>query len=710
MNRPLRVTVVSPFGEVGGAELWLLRLLDATARLDARVILLRDGPFRQELERRGIACSVVDTGRTGLAVGMANLRLVRRVLETSPDVLLTNGVKAQAAVGPGAWFAGVPTVWVKHDHSYDGALTRLLARLATRVVVTADELAALTGRTRPDILHPPPPDDIATDATAAREQLQALVPQTGPTRTLMMLSRLTPYKGVDRAVEALGQPGAEGWRLVVLGAPDPAEPDERARLTRLAADRGVLDRVHLAGHVPGAHRLLPAADALAVLTRDAGPRTPGREGYGMAAVEAMLAGLPVVAPDDDGPVGRRVREAGAGVLVDADSPASIARALASLDDDQVLHRMRERALSHVSDYVVGAEESARRFSQILSSAARRPGSGLTSEQPVSIVVPVLDERPVIDAVLGPVLAQMSRDDELLVVDSGSRDGTRARVAALAEADARVRLVEVARCTIADSRNHGVRRARHDHVLCTDAGCEVGAGWLDSFRAALAEAPAPPLLVGVFRVEPGRRAFHQAMAAVAWADPAQLRRASLGWRAWTATIGPRFSELRVDGRSVAFSRETFELAGGFRSDLVTAEDEAFGRDAVSAGARPAVVLGAQVTWFQRKRISEAFQQFRGYGRGAAAGGSAQQLAVDGARAAGHLLLLGLVVRNSPGDRRLAGLLAAGVLLYPARRLAQRGHGARAYALLPLAQAVKDWGKLLGDVEGRLGRRTQLRRPG
>ncbi len=63
--RPLRLAVVSPFGELGGAELYLLRLLDATDRLEPHALLLRDGPLRAELETRGVPVEVLSVGRRG---------------------------------------------------------------------------------------------------------------------------------------------------------------------------------------------------------------------------------------------------------------------------------------------------------------------------------------------------------------------------------------------------------------------------------------------------------------------------------------------------------------------------------------------------------------------------------------------------------------------------------------------------------------------
>ena len=706
-QRAVQVTIVAPFGEVGGAELWLLRLLDATERVQARVILLRDGPLRAELASRGIDTTVLPVGRRPLDLLLGSWRLGRAILDSDPDVVVGNGVKAQAVLGPACWYLGIPQVWVKHDHSYDRWLTPGLARLATRVVTTSKELVAPTRRADCLVINPPRPPTAPYPRDKAAAELETLAGAT-TLRTLVMLTRLTPYKGVDTAIRSLALPGGAGWRLVVLGDRDPAEPAELDRLTKLSTELGVTDRVVFTGYVPDAAALLPACDALAVLTRPAGPRTPGREGFGMAAMEAMLAGIPVIAPDDGGPVSQRTRD-GAGVLVDATDPASVAHAL-----DQLAVETREgcceEARCRAEALFESATQASRRFSAVLAQAANRPGAGLASSRPVSVVTPVLNEARVIDRLLLPICAQLSGEDELVVVDSGSTDGTRQRVARIAEADPRVRLLEVSPCTIADSRNHGVRAARHDVIACTDAGCEVDPGWLDGFRGALAEVDQPALLLGVFRAAAGRRLFEAAFAAVAWPDPVELRRSSLPFRVWLHTIGPRYSPSRVDGRSVCFSRETFTRAGGFRSGLHTAEDEAFGRDAIAGGARPAIVADAAVTWFQRDTWRLAFRQFRGYGRGAAAGGSPAQYRTDLLRVAGYATVVAAALHGGRVGRLIACSLPMAGLAFPTARILRRRQPLLAIALLPVAQVTKDLGKLLGMTEGLvLGRRGPLRRP-
>jgi glycosyltransferase involved in cell wall biosynthesis len=697
---PLRVLVVNPVGDLGGAELYLLQMLDATHRLQVEAILLRDGPLRSELERRGVCVTIVEVGRTVADVLRGTLRMRRLLASSAADVVVANGIKAQAVVGGPARLLGLPVVWIKHDHSYDRTLTPLLARLATRVVATAEAVAERAGRSDVVLVPPPRPVDPLAPADA-RARLVDLGMSWDPDGLhLAMTTRLTPYKGVDVAIEALHH--APGWNLVVLGAADPDSPGEQDRLVALSRTHGVHDRVTFLGYVPRAATLLGAFDALAVLTRRAGPKTPGREGFGMAAMEAMLAGVPVLAPDDGGSVARRTRD-GAGVLVDATDPLDVARALRLLSDSGVRSTMAEESLARGNQFE-DAASLAQRLVTLLASACNRPGAGERSEHGISVVSPVLNEIAALDRLVPTVVGQLRADDEFILVDSGSDDGTRERLAEWSRQDARIRLLEVAPCSIGASRNHGVRAARHDLIACTDAGCQPDATWLERLRSALGSEAAPDMVVGTFRANARTgRLFEVAMAAVAWPDPEELRRAPALVRVWLRTFGPRFSSYRVDGRSVAFRRESFMRAGGFPESLLTAEDEAFGRAMLDSGARSELVVDATVTWWQRGTIPATWRQFRGYGRGGANSGSRLLLTNELLRVSVYLAIPVMLTRRA-ALARLAGTIGLGAILgFPAHRVVRRGQPLRAIALIPVAQFVKDGGKLAGVVDGLVLRR-------
>jgi D-inositol-3-phosphate glycosyltransferase len=166
-------------------------------------------------------------------------------------------------------------------------MERALARTVDRIVATStDEVTELVrmGAARDRISVVPSGVDVehfTPDGPIAAK---------GARPRLLCVGRLVPRKGVDTVIRALAAvPDAE---LVIAGGPDPeglgADP-EAQRLSRLAAQLGVADRVRLIGAVPRPDlpALLRSADLVVC--------APWYEPFGIVPLEAMACGVPVVA-------------------------------------------------------------------------------------------------------------------------------------------------------------------------------------------------------------------------------------------------------------------------------------------------------------------------------------------------------------------------------------------------------------------------------
>jgi len=89
--------------------------------------------------------------------------------------------------------------------------------------------------------------------------------------------------------------------------------------------------------------------------------------------------------------------------------------------------------------------------------------------PVSVLIAAYNEEKVIGDTLRSVLGTDYRGAmEVVVVDDGSRDATAAIVAAMAEAEPRIRLLRQANLGKAMALRHGMRMLSHDFVVCLDA--------------------------------------------------------------------------------------------------------------------------------------------------------------------------------------------------------------------------------------------------
>ncbi|GAA3180800.1 hypothetical protein GCM10010531_38670 [Blastococcus jejuensis] len=326
----------------------------------------------------------------------------------------------------------------------------------------------------------------------------------------------------------------------------------------------------------------------------------------------------------------------------------------------------------------------------LARAARRPGADTTGGPRVSVVVTVLNEGPALGRLVDDLLPQLAEGDELVIVDGGSTDGS---IEALPRND-QLWLEVVPGAGISAGRNHGIRVARNEIIACTDAGCVPEPGFVDGFRRAFAVADPPALVSGVYTAS-ARNPMELAQALACYPQPGEVRRPSLFVRAYTRLFGSGFDPRFAVGRCVAFTREAWKAAGGFPEHLPTGEDVSFGL-AVARTGRCEATTDALVDWGQRDGIRPTWRMYRSYGRASTDGGNRALLVRDGARGLAYVAAPLLATR--PAGRAALALGAAAYLSLPVARALRAGAGARAVALLPVALATKDLGKLAGAIQG------------
>jgi glycosyltransferase involved in cell wall biosynthesis len=130
------------------------------------------------------------------------------------------------------------------------------------------------------------------------------------------LDRAHHFKRLDLAIEAVARTEDARVHLLVAG-----DGELRPGFERLAADRGVAERVHFLGRVPHAELpgVLRACD-LFLLT------TEPPESFGIVLIEAMACGLPVIATEYPG-VRAVVDDGLNGVLVEPGDAGAVAGAI-----------------------------------------------------------------------------------------------------------------------------------------------------------------------------------------------------------------------------------------------------------------------------------------------------------------------------------------------------------------------------------------------
>lgn len=317
---------------------------------------------------------------------------------------------------------------------------------------------------------------------------------------------------------------------------------------------------------------------------------------------------------------------------------------------------------------------------------------MIDQQPVAVVVPVLNEVESLPGLLDDLKRQVPPAAEVIVVDAGSQDGTPELVRRHERRLRGLRVVEADGATPGRGRNLGIAAAEAGLLVTLDAGSRIGPG----FVAALVAAAGPrTVAVGVAEADV-RTAFDRAV----------------GWFTLKAfkprdRSGPVGAEFLPAGRNgLCFTREAWEAAGRYPPELPWGEDKLFVRALRAAGYELAAVPEAVVRWRPRRSLRELYRQYRNYGRGDALGRVDRQneLVTIAIYAAG----LALAVLALLGFRLAGALLAAGAAAYVAVFVvaARRALGFdRALAWVPVVRILVDVAKVHGFLEGTLKSRPR-----
>jgi glycosyltransferase involved in cell wall biosynthesis len=301
---------------------------------------------------------------------------------------------------------------------------------------------------------------------------------------------------------------------------------------------------------------------------------------------------------------------------------------------------------------------------------------------VSLIATVKDGGLAVAEFLASVRGQTRAPDEVVIVDGGSTDGTLERL----RAEPDVTVIEAPGSNIAEGRNFAVRGATHDVVAVSDADCRLAPDWLEHLVAAIEDGA--DVAMGFYR--PIYRSFLEACSA-AVSLPEEHE------------VNPK--RFMPSSRSVAFRRESFELAGGYPEWLDIGEDMYLNHRFRELRLRMDFVGRAVAYWRVRPTLASTWRQYYRYARGDGvagmhAGRHALRFAVYGAAA------LALLTRRRGALAALgagAGWYASGKIrralrLLPHRRAERLG----AVAVVPALMLLADAAKMAGYLAGRRAR--------
>jgi glycosyltransferase involved in cell wall biosynthesis len=332
----MKILQLIPSLDRAGAEKQMGLLAQGLPReqFDVHVCALsRGGPLEVELRRSGVPVTVI--GKRWPADPLALWRLQQHVAGLKPDLIHAWMFAANAYGYAAARACGVPHVIVAHRcadpwKSWSQlALDRWLAGKCDRVVANSPGVQDFY------VGHGLPAEKISVIPNGAlpapasgttRGQLLAELGLPEKSRLIGLVGRLWPQKRVKDAIWAadLLKVIRDDVHLLVIG-----DGPHRDRLRRFQQQVVIADKVHFLGDRGDVPRWMPHFDVFW--------STSAYEGQSNAIMEAMAAGVPVVASDIPG-TRDLVAPGVTGYLVKVGHRAGFARWTNQLLDDADLRR------------------------------------------------------------------------------------------------------------------------------------------------------------------------------------------------------------------------------------------------------------------------------------------------------------------------------------------------------------------------------------
>jgi len=337
----MRVLHVQRVKGIGGSERHLLALLPALVErgVDVRMCVMQMGDGRRFVEAMRLEGIDVTVQTAGRDVNPATVfELFREIERFRPDVVHTHLVHADLhgliaararRVPAVSSVHGTPAFYTKEPYR---SLGRLSGRLAARRIAISDHVARflldnqLARRDRLSVVHygidaGEPPS--AETRRTARHGLGL-----GDHHVVFgIASRLIPGKGHDLLIEAFGRVARRDASVVLIVAGDGPERDNLEQLVDAHCPPG---SVRFLGFLDSVGGFMAACDVLAFPTQ---PELG--EGFGLAALEGMAAGRPVVATNV-GSLPEVVLSGVTGLIVGPHSATALEHALAELSEDAPL--------------------------------------------------------------------------------------------------------------------------------------------------------------------------------------------------------------------------------------------------------------------------------------------------------------------------------------------------------------------------------------
>jgi glycosyltransferase involved in cell wall biosynthesis len=368
----------------GGMERVVVHLAGTLAErgVEPLVVCLQNkGPLAEELKSRGIRVRALKSLR-GYDIA-AVVRLARVLRQFRPDVINIHDRSSLPYAFIANRLAGrKPMVFSCHGLLLqDESAARKRDRMATRDVRGVTAVSEQAGSEYARMLNWRGPVDIVPNGvllSPQRDELtrtsqRATLGVTPDTFVFLAVGNVKPEKGYEDLLEAVAllrrRYCDRPFQVLVAGdrSADTYSDSLAASMSRLNLD----GTVRFLGYRSDTAALYSAADAFVLSSR--------KEGLPMVLLEAMAAGLPVVATRV-GAVPEVVQDGSHGLLVNVAIPSELAEAMSRLLSDGPLgNRLGEKARSHIREHY-SAERMTEGYLDVFERAAASPAGPPPSEK------------------------------------------------------------------------------------------------------------------------------------------------------------------------------------------------------------------------------------------------------------------------------------------------------------------------------------------
>lgn len=366
MSAKIKVLQLGSPNGLYGAERWILALIKHLdpAKIESWVASIRDEPHLEaplcnEAEKLGMRTHIFD------CYGKANILAVRQlrkfIRQNEIHIIHTHGYKTDligflVTRGTDCRIVSTPHGWTKQPdlklRIYEIG-NRMIFPFLDAVAPLSDDLdrllrwiPGLKGRLHL-IQNGVDIDEISNTGHVASE-ISALKADGG--FVIGYIGRLTPGKGLDVLLNAVKEYGEPNWCVAIVG-----DGEQNAELKSMVAGLGIGDRITFFGFRPDRLSFLKGFDLFALPSRS--------EGIPRCLMEAMAAGVPVVASDIPG-CRYLVDGKTTGILFQTDHPEELAKSIKKLHADPHLRESLGRAGQEFIQERFSARRMAREYEEL----------------------------------------------------------------------------------------------------------------------------------------------------------------------------------------------------------------------------------------------------------------------------------------------------------------------------------------------------------